>query len=178
MRLRRNADNPPTHGRPRSVEVSPMQPLRREAMGLADRGKPSYNRHCHRAGPTGDNTRALSSVFRARTPGNSGSSTGNAEPRAFCVLTSGREVTQLTGQCRGRTHVPMALCQTRRPWPCCRDHNEQANRPMLPVWPCGSKGAWKCECSRYACGSPSSTAKDGRRATHRGLGSELWRNEK
>ena len=29
-------------------------------------------------------------------------------------------------------------------------------------------GAWKCECSRYACGSPSSTAKDGRRATHRG----------
>ena len=30
--------------------------------------------------------------------------------------TSGRELTQLTGLCRGRTHIPMALCVAPAPW--------------------------------------------------------------
>jgi hypothetical protein len=46
--------------------------------------------------------------------------------RDFCFPPSGRELTQQMGQCRGRTHVPMALCEPRRQRPCHRDRDEQA----------------------------------------------------
>lgn len=64
---------------------------------------------------------------------------------------SGRELTQQMGQCRGRTHVPMALCEPRRQRPCHRDRDEQASLTDTSL--AHFTGAWKCECERSAGGS-------------------------
>lgn len=82
--------------------------------------------------------------------------------------TSGRELTQLKGQCRGRTHVPIALCEPRRSRPCRRDRNEQACRPIYPSGP--RNGRLEVECERSAGGSPQQSG-DGRRHHRESRGS-------
>lgn len=75
---------------------------------------------------------------------------GRAHPQAPSVLRAG--IDAATGQCRGRTHIPMALCQPRRQRPCRRDRNEQACRPIYPNGP--RHGRLEVECGRSAGGSP------------------------
>ena len=41
---------------------------------------------------------------------------GGQELKVFCFSASGRVSVQLMGQCRGRTHIPMALCVAPAPW--------------------------------------------------------------
>lgn len=77
---------------------------------------------------------------------------GSAAVWAFCVPVSGRTVTQQICQCRGRTHVAMALCDPQRPPPCRRDGNEQACKPIDPTDP--RNGCLEVECGRSAGGSP------------------------
>ena len=49
---------------------------------------------------------------------------------------SGRGATQLTGQCRGRTHVPIALTGNPALRPCLRDReNEQRKTTHCSDWP-------------------------------------------
>lgn len=78
---------------------------------------------------------------------------GRAHPQAPSVLRAG--IDAATGQCRGRTHIPMALCQPRRQRPCRRDRNEQACRPIYPNGP--RHGRLEVECGRSAGGSSLTT---------------------
>jgi hypothetical protein len=92
------------------------------------------------------------SLARGFVPGNrTVLAHGKHLARDFCFPPSGRELTQLTGQCRGRTHVPMALCEPRRQRPCHRDRDEQARRPIYPNGP--RHGRLEVECERSAGGS-------------------------
>jgi hypothetical protein len=72
--------------------------------------------------------------------------------KAPSVLRAGIDAAM--GQCRGRTHIPMALCQPRRQRPCRRDRNEQACRPIYPNGP--RHGRLEVECGRSAGGSSNS----------------------
>jgi hypothetical protein len=79
-----------------------------------------------------------------------GRSAPDASTKGPSVLRAGIDAAM--GQCRGRTHIPMALCQPRRQRPCRRDRNEQACRPIYPNGP--RHGRLEVECGRSAGGSP------------------------
>jgi hypothetical protein len=87
---------------------------------------------------------------------------------------SGRALTQLMGQCRGRTHVPMALYEPRRQRPCHRDRDEQALQTDTRLAHV-KRAPGNIECDRSAGGS-SQQYGTGRRH-HREPRGSLFSNE-